>query len=306
MDPVGDPVGLDQRVLDVAAGPLGFQTEAVRARGRRVPVISGDSAGQYVRARPVTGSLRDLALDATLLAAARRWVEESGDGVALEDDSAALGSGRILRGDLREKVRVRRAGAAITFVVDASGSMRKTHRMVETKGAVLALLLSAYVSRDRVALVAFRGHSAEVLLPHTSSVEQARERLERLPAGGRTPLAEGLRTGLAATLAERRRQPQTASLLVVVSDGKPNWARSGQPVREAESLAWRVRQARIPVLFLDTDPTWQEPGIGQSLCQITRGRYLALADLSAQAILQGVSSTLERIQLGVAPIPASP
>jgi magnesium chelatase subunit D len=175
------------------------------------------------------------------------------------------------------------------FIVDASGSMRKNRRMVETKTAVLSLLMSAYTSRDRVALVAFRGASAQVVLPFTSSVDRARLLLERLPAGGRTPLAEGLRQGLALALEERRRRPRSSPLLVVLSDGKPNWGRRGEPVAEAEQVACCIRRARLPLLFLDTDPTWQEPGMGQSITRITHGRYLALADLSAEAILRAVS-----------------
>lgn len=161
--------------------------------------------------------------------------------------------------------------------------------MVETKTAVLSLLMSAYTSRDRVSLVAFRGSGAEVVLPFTTSVERARQLLESLPAGGRTPLAEGLRQGLGLALEERRRRPRSSLLLVVLSDGKPNWGRRGQPVAEAEQVAWRIRRERLPLLFLDTDPTWQEPGMGQSITRITHGRYLALADLSAEAILRAVS-----------------
>ncbi len=267
---------LEARVARPRAGTPGA------VRGRRLHVDSEDRSGLYVRARPPRGPLRDLAVDATLRAAAFRQ-----QGPREASEAGPLISAQ----DLREKVRVRRAGSALTFVVDASGSMTRNRRMVETKTAILSLLMSAYTARDRVSLVAFRGNAARVVLPFTASVERARHHLEQLPAGGKTPLAEGLRVGLALTLEERRRHPQAIPLLVVISDGKPNWGRQGRPVAEAERMAWCIRQARVPLLFLDTDATWHEPGMGQTLARITRGRYVGLAELSAEAIVRSVSRT---------------
>src|SRR5205823_5556486 len=59
--------------------------------------------------------------------------------------------------DLRQKVRERKTGNLIVFVVDASASMDAEQRMLATKGAILSLLRHAYVRRDKVALVAFSG-----------------------------------------------------------------------------------------------------------------------------------------------------
>ncbi|MFH2007902.1 MAG: VWA domain-containing protein [bacterium] len=278
-DRAGRPFAL--RSLELGSQRPGARNVMAPSRGRRLRVETGDRSGLYVRARLPSGPVRDLAVDATLRAAAYH----AGAGPAAP---GAPGGSRIHRADLREKVRVRRAGAALAFVVDASGSMRQSARMVQTKAAILSLLVSAYTSRDRVALVAFRGVSAEVVLPFTSSVEQARQRLERLPAGGKTPLAEGLRQGLLLTVAERQRHPESLPLLIVVSDGKPNWARHGDPVAAAERLAWRIRQAQIPLLFIDTDRTWHEPGMGQTLTRITRGRYVALDELAAESIVRAV------------------
>ncbi len=299
VDPAGQPFHVRDSVLEVrAAAPLPVAPAA--GGGRRLRGGHEDRTGLYVRARVPRGALRDLAVDATLRAAALRRhaagadIDAEADAcvrASVDEPSPAPPPPRITRTDLREKVRIRRAGAALTFVLDTSGSMARSRRMVETKAAVLSLLMNAYVARDWVSLVAFRGHEARLVLPFTTSVEQARTHLEQLPAGGQTPLAEGLRVGLQVAVEHRRRHPEAVPLLVVISDGKPNWGRRGRPVSEAERLAWCVRQARIPLLFLDTDLTWHEPGMGQTLARITRGRYVALADLSARQILTRVTET---------------
>ena len=276
VDPVGRPFLTAALVVPSASHTKRPGLPALR--GRRLTVESPDRSGLYISSRRPRGPLRDLAIDATLRAAMmRRGTQDPVAGEAL-----------IGPGDLREKVRVRRAGTALAFVVDASGSMRRNQRMAHTKAAILSLLMNAYTARDRVAMVAFRGVSAEVILPFTSSVEVAQTWLARLPAGGKTPLGEGLRLGLELTARETRRTPQVTPMMIVVSDGKPNWSRIGDPVREAEQLAWRIRQAGLSFLFVDTDQTWHEPGIGQTLTRITRGRYIPVDTLAADGLLEAV------------------
>lgn len=142
------------------------------------------------------------------------------------------------------------------FVVDASGSAA-LHRLAEAKGAVEMLLAECYVRRDQVALIAFRGRGAELLLPPTRSLVRARRCLSALPGGGGTPLAAGLDAAreLAASLARRGGRP----LLVVLTDGKPNVARDGGPGREraaADALASAraLRAAGFEGLLVDTAP----------------------------------------------------
>ncbi|NEA38891.1 VWA domain-containing protein, partial [Streptomyces sp. SID11385] len=103
------------------------------------------------------------------------------------------GAGLVVRkDDLRLASREGREGNLVLFVVDASGSMAARQRMGAVKGAVLSLLLDAYQRRDKVGLVTFRGREAALALPPTSSVDTAAARLDKLPTGGRTPLAAGL------------------------------------------------------------------------------------------------------------------
>src|SRR5881398_943071 len=153
--------------------------------GKRAASQTPDRRGRYVRAEPKE-KVSDLAIDATVRAAAplqRERGRRHGERLMLEKQ------------DLRQKVRERKIGNLIVFVVDASASMDAEQRMAATKGAILSLLQDAYVRRDRVAVVVFKNRSAEVVLRPTSSVSLAQRRLERLSVGGTTPLTHGLMAG---------------------------------------------------------------------------------------------------------------
>ena len=95
--------------------------------------------------------------------------------------------------DCRWRSRRQKRRKLVVFVVDASGSMAAAARMRTAKSAALALLEKAYRQRSTVALVAFRNRTAEILLQPTRSAFLAFQQLRQLPAGGATPLAEGLR-----------------------------------------------------------------------------------------------------------------
>jgi magnesium chelatase subunit D len=183
--------------------------------------------------------------------------------VALEASlRAALRRGetppRISGADLHRKIRRQPRYSLVVFVVDASESMGEgtLARMAAAKGAVLALLRDAYVERCRVALVAFRGERAEVLLPPTRSIALARERLRRLPIGGATPFADGLWRAWRLIRRERARSPGLRPLLVVISDGEANVPlQAGRKAREELlALAARMRGEGIPALVIDSRP----------------------------------------------------
>ncbi|RKQ86248.1 protoporphyrin IX magnesium-chelatase [Solirubrobacter pauli] len=165
------------------------------AAGRR----SRTTTGEPVDSKPADGTVTDLALAATLRAAAGR---------------------PVTREHLREHVRSGREGNLIVFCVDASGSMGARRRMAQVKAAVLGLLTDAYQRRDKVALVSFSGDDAVVHLSPTSSVERAAEALRTLPTGGRTPLARGLEEAELIIRTEQRRDPSRRALVVVVTDGR--------------------------------------------------------------------------------------
>src|SRR2546421_5749271 len=150
---------------------------------------------------------------------------------------------------LRQKVRDRKIGNLIVFVVDASASMDAEQRMTATKGAVLSLLRDAYVRRDKVALVVFSGREARVVLRPTNSVEMAERRLSRLTVGGTTPLTHGLVEGLKLVRGERLKNPDVYPLLVLISDGRGNISVGGEePLLEAQRVADQIKTEGIRAL----------------------------------------------------------
>ncbi len=162
----------------------------------------------------------------------------------------------VLPDDVRITRFRQRSETTTIFVVDASGSAA-LNRLAEAKGAVELVLAECYVRRDRVALIGFRGASAELLLPPTTSLVRARRSLAGLPGGGGTPLAAGI--DAAFLLADRLRRGGQTPILLLLSDGRANVARDGRPGRaaaEADALqaASAVRAAGIAALVVDTSP----------------------------------------------------
>ena len=262
---------------------------ARRNSGRRAVTISGDASGRYVGARVPEGAASDLALDATLRAAAPQ--QQSRRRSAGSNGAALL----VEPWDVREKVRETHTGALILFVVDASGSMGAQRRMVAVKGAVMSLLLDAYQRRDRVGLIAFRGAGAELLLPPTSSVEMAQWRLQELPTGGRTPLSRGLYLALETLETERRKDRDALPLLVLLSDGRANLTLAGirsAAADEAHSLAQMVADAKIPAVVVDTEQDYIRLELARPIADAMSARYIKLDDLAAASLADAVRGEL--------------
>jgi magnesium chelatase subunit D len=240
-------------------GPLGRRRHSL-----------GNPLGHPVGDREPSGSPKDVALPATIRAAAPH---QKGRGRAGQDVV-------LRREDLREKVREGQEGNLILFVVDASGSMAARRRMSAVKGAVLSLLADAYQRRDKVGLVSFRGEGAQVLLPPTASVELAAPHLEELPTGGRTPLASGLEKAAEVLAREHLRDGERRPLLVLLTDGR---ATAGpDPCRAAT----RLRSLEIASVVVDTEEGYVRLGMASEIAEHLDAWCLRLEDLRADSLVQ--------------------
>ena len=280
--------------------------------GRRANTISGTATGHYIGAKIPEAKASDLALDATLRAAAPHQQRRRGEQSAISNQSSPPESPPLRKGDLgefpppqvllkswdiREKIRETKTGSLILFIVDASGSMGAQRRMVAVKGAILSLLLDAYQRRDRVGLISFRGTSAEVILPPTSSVDLAEQHLQEMPTGGRTPLSRGLYLALDVIETEKMKNREVLPLIVLLSDGRANVAmgsatsdgRPGsRPLDEAKAVAALVQQQHIPAAVVDTEVDFIRLGLAQPIAEAMGAHYLKLEDLQADSLADAV------------------
>ncbi|GAA4717652.1 magnesium chelatase subunit D family protein [Nocardioides conyzicola] len=245
-------------VRGTGAGEAGKRSRAVTDNGRR----TGSRAGQR-------GPLH---LTETIRAAAPYQL------------ARGRTAGRLLlrSEDLRVATREGQESNLVLFCVDASGSMAARKRMEQVKAAIVSLLLDAYQRRDKVGLVTFRGSAADLALPPTYSVDIAASRLQVMPAGGRTPLAEGLLEAARVLELERVRDPRRRPLLVVVTDGR---ATSGNAaVERSRQAAGHLARTGVDSLVVDCESGGFRLGLAEVLAEHLGAEHVPIAEVSAEAL----------------------
>ncbi|MFF8798816.1 MULTISPECIES: magnesium chelatase subunit D [unclassified Methylobacterium] len=257
----------------------GGQPLAGSAAGRMGAASASPRKGRSVGSRAGDPRRGPLDLIATLRAAApwqglRRTGDESRRIVVAPED-------------FRIRRLKRRSETTTIFCVDASGSAA-LERLAEAKGAVELLLAESYVRRDRIALVAFRGTGAEIVLPPTRSLVRAKRALAGLPGGGGTPLAAGLDAAALVALGVRRSGGNP--VIVLLTDGRANVARSGLGGRalageEALAAGRLLRAQGLPTLVIDTG---NRPDGARRLAEAARARYCPLPHADAGSLSAAV------------------
>jgi len=292
-DASANDASLGEIVLDAAkaaipAGLLASLQSAAKPSSRATPGRAGVAKQAQHRGRPIGTRRGELSSGARLnvvetLRAAAPWQK-------LRRQDAPDAAARVLvrSNDFRITRFQQRTESTAIFVVDASGSAA-LNRLAEAKGAVELLLADCYVRRDQVALLAFRGVTATVLLPPTGSLVRAKRGLAGLAGGGGTPLASGL--DQAASLADQVRRRGQTPFIIVLTDGRANIARDGTPgraraVEDAKSAARNVRAAGFATLLIDTSPQPQPQG--RDLAAELGATYLPLPYADASALSQAV------------------
>ena len=280
----------------LAAIPPGLLAQLQAGRAMRAKSERGGKSGAHApagkRGRPIgarQGQLREgrLGLVDTLRAAAP-WQRMRRKGL----DEAAAQRVVVHAEDFRIKRFKQRRETSAIFVVDASGSSAM-QRLAEVKGAIELLLVDCYARRDSVALVAFRGKTAEVVLPPTRSLARAKRVLAGLPGGGGTPIAAGIETALA--LADTVRRKGQTPLVVLMTDGRANVGRTGAPGRaqafeDAMQAGRQIRAAGIATLAIDTAPALGPAGTAPTakLGEAMNARYIRLPYANAALVSQAV------------------
>jgi len=194
--------------------------------------------------------------------------------------------------DIRLKRYAEQSDRLLIFCVDASGSAAMA-RLGEAKGAIELLLADAYANRDHVALIAFRGTGAEILLPPTRSLVQTKRRLSALPGGGGTPLAAGLHCAMG--LAEKATGRGLTPTIILITDGRANITLDGnanrsQAASDAEQMAGALRASGTSSLVLDMSNRPQ-PAL-QALGKILNATYVPLPRANAERLTDAVTAAL--------------
>lgn len=196
--------------------------------------------------------------------------------------------------DLQRKVRVRRTGNLILFVVDASWSMAASERMEATKGAIFSLLIDAYQRRDQVGLVVFQRDKARVVLAPTNSVDLAERALKDLPVGGKTPLSSGLFAAWQVVEAALRKDSEMRPLVIVLTDGAGNVSMTGIPAQEeAMRMADLFNQGKVRSIVINMEHMAFDRGLAQSLADHMGGVCHNLPDLRADTLLNTVKREIK-------------
>ena len=249
----------------VGVGEAGRRSRALTATGRTVGALPAHRASGRLH---LTGTIR---------AAAPRQLARGRS----PDEPLRLASP-----DLRLAVTEGRESNLVLLVVDASGSMAAKRRMNAVKAAALSLLLDAYQRRDKVGLITFRGAEATLALPPTSSIDTAARRLQDLPSGGRTPLAEGLLCAAETLRLERIRDPRRRPLLVLVTDGRATYGPNA--VARSRLMADQLRRAGVASLLIDCESGRMSLGLAQTLSIHLGAQYVTVGEVGADQLVHAV------------------
>ena len=300
---LGLPENLAELVLEAAqaAIPSGLLASLKIGQLQRAKTPTSGSAGALqknaLRGRPVGARKGEPRAGQRInvletLRAAAPWQK-------LRQRQQALSGGQKQRIVVRKEdfhvTRFRQSGQTTTvFVVDASGSSA-LNRLAEAKGAVELLLADCYVRRDSVAVLAFRGQTAELILPPTRSLARAKRSLAGLPGGGGTPLAHAIDASM--LLADQLRKKGETPILVLLTDGKGNISRDGRPGRaqaakDALAAATEMRLRGFSSLLVDTSPQAQDAA--KNLAKAMGAQYLALPYAGANSLNQAVRAVAGR------------
>ena len=277
-------IGEQFRVIDyLDDGRRVIRTTSSR-KGRRAMVESNDATGRYARSRPSDEKVHDIAFDATIRAAAPYQKGREHDGLSIS----------IHPQDVREKVRERRSGCTIMFLVDASGSLGVRKRMAAVKGAVLSMLRDSYVKRDRIGMMAFRRDSAELILPPTKSVEYSYKKLEELPTGGKTPLGEALVTVNEFMTSYSRSHPGESCYIVLITDGRANvpLKQGADANEEVRKLASEMAIPQVKWIVIDASAGYIRFDNAEKLAMELEGTYFRLEDLNADRLAESVRAAI--------------
>ena len=184
------------------------------------------------------------------------------------------------------------ADALTVIVVDTSDRPGAQTRIDVARSAAIGLLTDHDDSHRHVALVTYRGSSAEVVLAPTNSSAIAEAELADIRFGGAAPLAEGIAVGVGVATRQGAGDGQPTPVVVFVTDGGATDA--GETDRSASALtaqsaafeaAERVSRRRVLSLVVDWAPDSHPHAAAQELAERMGAMYLTPAELNPESLI---------------------
>jgi len=232
-----------------------------RLYGKRID--SKTQKGRYIKSKLPKDSSGDIAIDATLRAAAL----------------SSHGNINVKSEDLRHKIRKHGAKASIVMVVDISGSMFSDRKANRLKGILNSVIEDANRHQDRISVIGFKGNEAEVIIPTTRRATSFREQVDNIQVGGTTPLAAGMKKGL-EILKKEKLKAEFVPLLLILSDGMPNIALEEGPMKDALNLAEKIKENEIHTVVINFERSVRYGHeVNMELALAAGGRYYDLEEL---------------------------
>jgi Ca-activated chloride channel homolog len=186
-----------------------------------------------------------------------------------------------------------RKAAALTFVIDASGSMDRPNRLPLVKQA-LALLAGELRESDSVAIVVF-GSESHVLLEPTSAAQRETilHAIDSLSIEGATNIEGGLH--MAYQLAAKNFKPGAINRVILLTDGEANVGATGP-----DSILQTIHDQRAQGVLLSTVGfgmgDYNDPML-ERLADAGNGNYAYVDTLDAarRIFVQNLTGTLQVI-----------
>ena len=231
--------------------------------GKRVD--STTSKGKYIKSKFPKDMSKDIAIDATLRAAA----------------ISSEGKITVKTEDLRQKVRKHGAKASIAVVVDISGSMHSEKKAVRVKDILTNVIEDAARNGDKVSVVGFKGKDAVMIIPTTKRAVSFKEQIANLKIGGTTPLASGMKKGFELLKKEKFRD-EYVPMMLILTDGMPNVAINKNPVEDAINLAASLKENEIHTIIINFEQAIKYGrDMNMELAVASGGRYYDLEQLKS-------------------------
>lgn len=232
-----------------------------RLYGKRVD--SKTQKGRYIKSKLPKDSSGDVAIDATLRAAAL----------------SSNGNIEVKGEDLRHKIRKHGAKASIVLVVDISGSMFSERKANRLKGILNSVIEDASRHQDRISVVGFKGEEAEIIIPTTRRATSFKEQIDNIQVGGTTPLAAGLKKGY-EILKKEKLKDEFVPLMLVLSDGMPNIALDEGPMKDALNIAGKIKDKDIHTIVINFERSVRYGHeVNMELALAAGGRYYDIEEL---------------------------